>query len=108
MMHRIRTPPPPTVKITPTPVTAALAGLFSAFAWPWLWASYGGASGGTVELVVGTLLLIGLPAHLFVVGLKPADRAPGSRSIDRPLLLRIAAWLAAALVASVVAGAQRG
>ncbi|MDI4632880.1 hypothetical protein J7U46_07450 [Pelomonas sp. V22] len=96
------------MKITPTIITAALAGLFSALAWPWLWASYGGASGGTVELVVGTLLLIGLPAHLFVVGLKPADQAPGSRSIDKPLLLRIAAWLAAALVASMLAGSLRG
>lgn len=96
------------MKITPTIITAALAGLFSALAWPWLWARYGGASGGTVELVVGTLLLIGLPAHLFVVGLKPADQAPGSRSIDKPLLLRVAAWLAAALVASVLAGSLRG
>lgn len=96
------------MKITPTPVTAALAGLFSAMAWPWLWSTHGGASGSTVELVVGTLLLIGLPAHVFVVGLKPANQAPGSRSIDKPLLLRIGAWLAAALVASMLGGALRG
>lgn len=95
--------------ITPTPITAALAGVFSALAWPWLWQAYGGsASGGGIELVLGTLLLIGLPAHLFVVGLRPAEQSPGGRSVDKPLLLRIAVWLLAALVASLAGGALRG
>lgn len=97
------------MKIIPTPVTAALAGVFSALAWPWLWSTYGSsASGGSMELVLGTLLLIGLPAHAFVVGFKPADRAPGTRGVDKPLLMRIGAWLLAAVVASLVSAALRG
>jgi len=89
------------VKIIPTPVTAALAGVFSALAWPWLWSTYGSsASGGSMELVLGTLLLVG--------GFKPADQAPGTRGVDKPLLMRIGAWLLAAVVASLVSAALRG
>jgi hypothetical protein len=97
------------VTITPTPITAAAAGVFSALIWPWLWSTYGGpATGGGVELVLGTLLLIGLPAHALVVGFKPAEQVPGSRGVDKALLTRIAAWLLAAVVAALVSGALHG
>lgn len=96
------------MKITPTPITAALAGVFSALAWPWLWSNYGSADGGSMELVIGTLLLIGLPAHAFVIGLSPTQRAAGTGGVDKPLLLRIGAWLLAAVVAVLVSGAVKG
>ena len=39
---------------------------------------------------------------------KPADQAPGTRSVDKALLIRIAAWLLAAVVAALAGGAMRG
>jgi hypothetical protein len=95
------------VKFTPSPITAALAGLFSAIAWPLLWARFGGAqSAGTVEVVVITLLAIALPAHAFVVGFGPAP-VTQARSLDTALLKRIAAWLAAAGAAAALQLALR-
>ncbi len=92
--------------ITPTPVTAALAGLFSAVAWPPLWQRFGGDSnGGMVELVVATLLVVALPAHAFVVGMGAgAGTSVGGSRVDKALLQRIAAWL---FTAVVVSGAAR-
>ncbi|MBL0720654.1 hypothetical protein JI742_12240 [Piscinibacter sp. Jin2] len=89
--------------LQPTPFRAALAGLFSALSWPLLWARFGGgpASAGQVELIVATLLLVALPAHLFVLGLGPGA-SPGGR-LDRALLLRIGAWLAAAALGMLLA-----
>lgn len=84
------------LKISPTPVTAALAGVFSAVAWPLLWARFGIAeSGGTIGAVLITLLAIALPAHAFVVGFGPGSAA-GKRSVDTALLKRIGAWVLAA------------
>jgi hypothetical protein len=85
--------------IRPTPLTAALAGIFSALAWPVLWSKYGqtAASAG-LELMIGTLLLVALPAHAFVVGFtrsQPAD----PRKLDTALVRRIGSWLAASAVA---------
>lgn len=92
----------PTMKITPTPLTAALAGIIAAIAWPYLWARYGGpGSAGSVELVVATLLVIALPAHALVVGFsRPQASAPGS--VDTALLKRVGAWLAAAIAVTVL------
>lgn len=92
----------PTMKITPTPLTAALAGIVAAIAWPYLWARYGGpGSAGGVELVIATLLVIALPAHALVVGFaRPQASAPGA--VDTALLKRVGAWLAAAIVATGV------
>lgn len=81
-----------------SPLTAALAGAFSALAWPWLWDRFG-ATGGAfdVGLVAGTVLLIALPAHACVLGFqRPAPGAAGG--VDAALLKRAAAWVAAALV----------
>lgn len=90
------------MNIAPSPVSAALAGVFSAIAWPLLWTRFGGsASGGTMQVVLITLLVIALPAHAFVVGLGHAD-AVAARRLDTALLKRIGAWL---LAAAATAGA---
>ena len=87
------------MKIVPTPVTAALAGIVAALAWPWLRARFGGAGSGDLSLIVTTLLVIALPAHAFVVGF---DRtSPGAARLDAALLKRLAAWVVAAVVTSL-------
>ena len=67
------------VSLTPTPVTAALAGAFSGLTWPLLWPSFSGsAAADTVGLVVATVLLVALPAHACVLGFqRPRPQAPG-------------------------------
>ncbi len=95
------------LNITPTPVTAALAGVFSAVTWPLLWSRFGGAqSGGTIEVVVITLLFIALPAHAFVVGFRPVQTA-GAGALDTALIKRIGAWLAAAGITVLISTAIR-
>jgi hypothetical protein len=94
------------LNITPTPVTAALAGIFSAIVWPLLWARFGSAaSSGTVEVVVITLLVIALPAHAFVVGFGRSQAA--GRAVDTALLKRIGAWLLAAAATAAIGAAIR-
>lgn len=89
----------------PTSLTAALAGLVAALAWPFIWARWGGpgAEGG-FELIVAMLLVVALPAHAFVVGFGRAP-APAARSLDTALLKRIGAWLAAAAGVTVIRAA---
>ncbi|WP_374672877.1 hypothetical protein [Ideonella sp.] len=88
--------------IRPTRLTAALAGAFSAGAWPWLWPLLSDpAEGSSVQLILGMLLLVALPAHLFVIGATGSPGADGRR-LDGALLQRIAAWL---IAAAAVAGA---
>ena len=95
------------MKLTPTPVTAALAGVFSALVWPFLWSRFGSAStDGSVELIVATLLVIALPAHAFVVGFG-GNQSLGAR-IDTELLKRIGAWLLAAAATALAGAAFRG
>ena len=95
------------MKFTPTPVTAALAGVFSAIVWPLLWARFGSSpADSTVAIVVITLLVIALPAHAFVVGFG-RSQAAGARTVDTALLKRIGAWLLAAGVTVAVAAAIR-
>lgn len=93
------------MSITPTPLTAALAGALAAIAWPFIWARWGGpgAEGG-FELIVAMLLVVALPAHAFVVGLG-RSAASVSRSLDIALLRRIGAWLAAAAGITVIRAA---
>jgi hypothetical protein len=80
----------------PTLLTAVLAGLLAALAWPFIWARWGGrTTGGGFELIVATLLVIALPAHAFVVGFGRSQEA-AARTIDVALLKRVAAWLASA------------
>ncbi|MBI5271738.1 MAG: hypothetical protein HY856_18900 [Burkholderiales bacterium] len=90
--------------IRPTRLTAALAGAFSAGCWPWLWPLVADpADSSSVQLIVGMLLLVALPAHLFVIGTAGGTGTPEGRRIDGALLQRIAAWLiAAAAVAGVM------
>jgi hypothetical protein len=85
--------------LTPSPLTAALAGAFSAIAWPMLWtATYDPASTFSLWLVIGTVLVVALPAHAFVMGFsRPAPQA-GGRAVDTGLLVRVLAWVVAALV----------
>ena len=87
--------------ITPTPITAALAGIVAAVAWPFVWARFGG-SGGDVGLIVATLVVIAFPAHAFVVGFDRTRPGGPARGLDRALLVRIASWIVAALLASLV------
>ena len=84
------------MRITATPLTAALAGLFSALVWPRLWPMFGDSgSSSSVGLVVATLVVIALPAHAFVVGFGRRQAAQAG-TLDTALLKRIGAWLAAA------------
>lgn len=95
------------MKLTPTPLTAALAGMFSAIAWPLLWSRFGSqASAGSVELILAMLLVVALPAHAFVVGFGRGGSS-NVRTVDTALLKRIGAWLAAAIATAVVGAAFR-
>jgi hypothetical protein len=77
----------------PTLVTAALAGVFSGALWPSI------APLSTMWLMLGTVLLVVLPAHAFVVGFKrPQGIGPGT--LDSALLARVGAWVACAASAS--------
>ena len=90
------------MNIVPTPVTAALAGVFSAIFWPILWNKFGGAgAAGSIELIVGTLLIIALPAHAFVVGF---GRSLSARAVDKPMIERAGMWLLAAIVTALLGG----
>lgn len=90
------------MKITPTPLTAALAGIVAAVAWPILWSRYGApSSGGSVEFIVGTLLVVALPAHALVVGFGSSGKT-GARALDTALLKRVGAWLVAAAGTAVL------
>lgn len=90
-----------------TPVTAALAGIFSALTWPWLWSEYGqDSSGGSLELMLGTVLLVALPAHLFVMGLGYRAQ-PGTGPFDPALLRRVACWLIAGAATAGLASLYR-
>ncbi len=93
------------MSITPTPLTAALAGALAAIAWPFIWARWGGpgAEGG-FELIVAMLLVVALPAHAFVVGFGRSATS-SSRTLDTALLKRIGAWLAAAAGITVIRAA---
>jgi hypothetical protein len=83
------------LKIKPTPITAALAGAFSALTWPVLWKHFGpSASSGHIEVILGTLLLVALPAHAFVLGFGHRQTPPSG--LDTDLLKRVGAWLATA------------
>ena len=90
------------MKFSATPVTAALAGFFSAATWPVLWPLFEEKSSASgVLLMLGTIAFIALPAHVFVVGLK-RSQLPGAQTLDTALLKRIGAWL---LAAAITAGA---
>ena len=86
------------MKLTPTPVTAALAGVFAALVMPALWPRLGD---DTLNWVFAFLLVIALPAHALVVGFNAPRESAARGALDTALLKRVAAWLLAA-VATVV------
>ena len=77
----------------PTLVTAALAGVFSGVIWPLIWPL------STLWLMLGTAVLVVLPAHAFVVGFK-RPQGIGTGTLDSALLARVGAWVACAACAS--------
>lgn len=91
------------MKLAPTPITAALAGIFSSLLMPWLWARMAGDS---IYQVLAFVLVVALPAHAFVVGFGRSAVAD-ARTVDMALLKRVAAWLVGAAVALVVVQAVR-
>jgi len=96
------------VSITPTPVTAALAGVFSGLTWPVIWPLVSGPeTSATLWLVLATIVLVALPAHAFVLGFQ-RGATPGARGLDGALLARIGAWLAGGVVTALLAAAYRG
>ncbi len=94
--------------LTPTPFTAALAGIFSGLTWPLIWPFFNGpAAPSTVWLVLATLVLIALPAHAFVLGFKRA-LSGAAGAVDSALLARIGAWLAGAAITALLVAMLRG
>ena len=91
------------VKLTPTPVSAALAGIFTGIVMPILWARF---SNDSTSQLVAFLVVVALPAHAFVVGFSRTQSA-NARTVDTALLKRVGAWLIAAAVATTVAQAVR-
>ena len=88
--------------ITPSLLTAAVAGAFSALAMPFLWPHL---QHDTVWLTTAFLLVVAFPAHAFVVGIGAASA--GGRAVDVPMLKRVGAWLVAAAVVLAVAWVVR-
>jgi len=96
------------MSVTPTRVTAALAGIFSGLAWPMIWPLVTGTeASATLWLVLATIVLVALPAHAFVLGFQRRE-TPGSRGVDVALLARIGAWLAAGVATALLVAAFRG
>jgi len=96
------------MSITPTPVSAALAGTFSGLTWPVIWPLVTGTeASATLWLVLATIVLVALPAHAFVLGFQ-RGATPGARGLDVGLLKRIGAWLAGGVGAALLVAAYRG
>lgn len=87
----------------PTPISAALAGVFAGIVMPVLWPHLATNSTG---LVVAFLLVVALPAHAFVVGLA-REQTANPRTLDTALLKRVGAWLLSAAVTAAMARAYR-
>jgi hypothetical protein len=83
------------MKLTPTPVTAAIAGLFAGIVMPLVWPRLGDE---TLNWVFAFLLVIALPMHVLVVGFNP-PREAGQGALNRAVVKRVAVWLLAALAA---------
>ena len=96
------------VSVTPTPVTAALAGIFSGLTWPMIWPLVTGTeASATLWLVLATIILVALPAHAFVLGFQRSE-TPSVRSLDVALLTRIGTWLAGGVTTALLGAALRG
>lgn len=88
-----------TMNLAATPLSAAIAGAFSACALPAFSKWFGGDANTSFNYVIGFLLLVALPAHAGVLGLR-REEGPPAQGVDKPLLIRVGAWLAAAAAVS--------
>ena len=97
------------MSLAPTPVTAALAGIFSSLTWPLIWPLlHGGTPAGSLWLMLGTVVLVALPAHAFVLGFsRSRSRMVGAESMDSALLVRVGTWLACAAGTAVLVSVYR-
>ena len=96
------------MSLTPTPVTAALCGIFSGIAWPLLRPVLTGTeSASGIGLILGTVVLVALPAHAFVVGFN-RRQVVGAGAFDSALLVRIGFWLSSAAISAVLVSIFRG
>lgn len=84
-----------TLKLSPSLITAALAGLVAGTAMSLLWVRL---ANDTMLLLVAFLLLVALPAHAFVVGFGHRHTTTAD-SVDSALLKRGVVWLLAAVLA---------
>lgn len=91
------------VKLSPTPLTAALAGALAGIVMPMLWNRLAGDS---MMLVLAFLLVVALPAHALVVGFG-RNQTADARTLDTALLKRVGAWLLTAVASTVIAQAVR-
>ncbi|WP_334179966.1 hypothetical protein [Pseudoxanthomonas sp.] len=82
--------------LTPTPITAAIAGLFAGIVMPLIWPKLGDE---TMYWVFAFLLVIALPMHVLVVGINPNRNAAGRGGVDAAVLKRVAIWLVAGIAA---------
>lgn len=82
--------------ITPTPITAAIAGLFAGIVMPLIWPRLGDE---TLNWVFAFLLVIALPMHVLVVGFNQPRDPAGKGGVDAALIKRVAVWLATAVAA---------
>lgn len=90
---------PHAVNLAPTPLSAAIAGAFSAWALPTVSQWLGSDADTSFNYVIAFLLLVALPAHAGVLGLRRQE-GPAVQGLDKPLLIRVGAWLAAAAAVS--------
>ena len=91
------------MRITPTPITAALAGIVAGTAMSVFWLRL---ADDTMLMVVAFLLAVALPAHAFVVGFGP-NQTVGGGAVDKALLTRGVVWLLSAALAIGVMQALR-
>lgn len=92
------------MRLTPTPLTAALAGVFSGAVMPFVWSRFGDDS---MAIVPAFLVVVAVPAHAFVVGFARSQPADG-RKLDTALLKRVSAWLGAAVIVLAIGHFLRG
>ena len=96
------------MSIAPTPITAALAGIFSGLTWPLVWPFVSGSdASATLWLVLATIVLVALPAHAFVLGFQ-RSKAASAGTFDMALLTRIGSWRAGGVLTALAVAMSRG
>jgi hypothetical protein len=90
---------PPAVNLAPAPLSAAIAGAHSAWALPTISQWLGSDADTSFNYVIAFLLLVALPAHAGVLGMRRQE-GPAVQGLDKPLLIRVGASLAAAAAVS--------